>query len=118
MISNYNYKIKLSSFAYFGNDITISPNQSLDLRCDIYIDAPNTDIDNAGVISYDISFTPPIVLNAFYPLMNQADGKVHLNIGITNVSASNETFTIVSANKDIESEYHKYISGYAILFYK
>ena len=118
MLSNYKYKIKLASFSYYGNDVIISANQSVDLRCDIATDVPNADIDTAGVISYDISFTPPIVLNAFYPLMNQADGQVHLNIGITNVSAENETFTIISASKDIESDYQKYISGYAIIFYK
>ena len=71
-----------------------------------------------GIISIDTSYTPSIAINSFYPIINQSDGIVHINIGLTNTSQYNETFIIVSVNKSLESNYHKHITGTVIILYK
>ena len=119
MMSNWYYKIRVITFSYFGEDVTISPNQSIDFKCDMNTSVYPNEIYEVGIISLDTSYNPPLVINAFYPLkLNQPDGLVHTNIGITNTSAYNESFTIVSANKSLESNYHKHISGSAAVWYK
>ena len=119
MMSNWCYKTRVTTFSYFGEDVTISPNQSIDFKCDMNINVYPNEIYEVGIISFDTSYNPPLAINAVYPLkLNQPDGLVHINIGLINTSVYNESFTIVSANKSLESNYHRYISGSAAIWYK